>query len=45
MPSDEQKRHAVRQAYPGKRWQDRVDAMSDKQVAAVYIRLLSNNKL
>jgi len=45
MPSDEQMRDKVRKAYPGKHWREKVDAMSDEQVAAVYLRLLNSTNL
>lgn len=34
-----QKREAVRGAYSAKKWEDKVDAMPDEQVVAVYTRL------
>lgn len=45
MPSDQQKRALVSNAYPGPDWAEKVAKMSDKQVAAIYIRLLAQNKL
>lgn len=33
------KRQAVADAYPGPRWAKKVEAMSDEQVVAVYLRL------
>jgi len=43
--SVEQMRHAIYKAYPGGNWIARVDAMSDKQIAATYLRLLNAKKL
>ena len=38
-------REQVRQAYPGKKWWDRVAAMTDNQIIAVYLRLKSRGKV
>jgi len=43
--SPEQMRHAIYKAYPGGDWATKVEAMSDKQVASVYLRLLNAKKL
>lgn len=34
-----QKREAVRGAYSGKKWEDKVDGMSDEMIIAIYNRL------
>jgi hypothetical protein len=41
----EQKRQAIRQAYSSDSWKEKTDKMSDRQVEAIYIRLLSEGKL
>jgi hypothetical protein len=38
-------RKALNFAYPGADWPSKVKSMSDKQVAAVYYRLLAQKKL
>lgn len=43
--STEQMRSKIKDAYPGGYWHNRVDNMSDKQVAATYLRLLNAGKL
>jgi hypothetical protein len=43
--SSSQQRLELKKLYPGKNWSDRVDAMPDNQVAAVYIRLKNEGKL
>lgn len=43
--SPAQMRKAVEQAYPGADWPYKVAKMSDKQVAAIYQRLLDAGKL
>lgn len=40
-----QKRDALRKAYAGEKWKKKVDAMSDDQVAAVYLRLKGQGKV
>jgi hypothetical protein len=40
-----QKRIAVRGAYSGKKWHDKVDAMSDEQIIAIYNRLKNQGVL
>lgn len=45
LVSIEQMRKAITDAYPGGSWGGRVQAMSDKQVAATYNRLLNAGKL
>lgn len=37
----QEKRKALKGAYEGKKWADKVDGMTDAQVTAVYIRLKS----
>lgn len=39
------KREAVKGAYPGKKWKDKVDLMTDDQVTAIYIRLKAQGKV
>lgn len=39
------KREAVLAAFPSKKWRDKVDKMSDKQVIAVYFRLKEQQKI
>lgn len=41
----EKKREALKSAYPGKKWADKVDDMSDDQVIATYLRLKSQGKV
>lgn len=41
----EQKRKAVRQAYPSDKWKKKVDEMTDDQVTAIYIRLKGQGKV
>lgn len=41
----DQKRTAVRAAYEGKKWQVKVDKMSDDQVIAIYSRLKDQGKV
>lgn len=43
--SIEQMKAALKRCYPGPRWAAKVDLMSDKQVAATYLRLLNAKKL
>lgn len=41
---DHHKRNAIKQQYPAsKTWAEKVDAMPDSQVLAVYSRLVSKN--
>lgn len=40
-----QKREALKGAYSGKKWADKVDSMSDKQVIAMYLRLKNQGKV
>lgn len=44
MPSDQQKRDIIKQEYPWPSWEAKVDKMSDKQVHATYIRIISKKK-
>lgn len=41
----QQKREALKGAYPGKKWAEKVDNMSDSQVTAMYMRLKSQAKV
>lgn len=43
--SIEQMRHEVAKAYNGKKWVDKVEAMSESQVYAVYHSLVSEGKI
>lgn len=38
-------REQLKQAYPSKRWAEKVDKMSDSQVIAVLMRLKLQNKI
>lgn len=38
-------REKLKSAYPGKKWADKVDKMSDSQVIAVLRRLQAQNKI
>lgn len=38
-------KQAILDAYPWPTWEAKVAKMSDKQIAAVYMRLLNQNKL
>lgn len=38
-------REALKKAYQSKQWADKVNKMSNSQVAAVYLRLKQQNKL
>lgn len=39
------KREAVKAAYPGNAWQQKVQKMSDNQIVAVYFRLKAQGKV
>jgi hypothetical protein len=39
------KREALYKAYPGAAWREKVKAMSEDQVVAVYLRLRNQNKI
>lgn len=41
----EKKREALKGAYPGQKWIDKVEAMSDATVTAVYLRLKGQGKV
>lgn len=41
----EHKREALKKAYPDKKWADKVDGMTDKQVTDTYSRLKSQDKV
>lgn len=43
--SPERKRAIISWVYPGDKWLDKVNSMSDAQVHVVYMRLLNNKKL
>lgn len=43
--SVEQMRMAISKVYPGGKWSKKVSKMSDKQVIAVYSRMLYDKKL
>lgn len=45
MASVIEQRAAVKNAYPGKKWQNKVDRMPEDQIAAVYIRLKGQGKI
>jgi len=38
-------REELKKAYPNKKWAERVDKMSESQVAAVYLRLKNQGKV
>lgn len=38
-------REELKKVYPNKKWAERVDKMSESQVAAVYLRLKSQGKV
>ena len=38
-------REAIRRAYPGAKWRDKVDKMAGSQVHAVFMKLKQNGKL
>jgi len=40
-----QERELLKKAYPSKKWAEKVNKMSDSQVAAVYLRLKSQGKV
>jgi hypothetical protein len=39
MSSTNDKRNEIKQVYKSKKWAERVEAMSEEQVLAVYLRL------
>lgn len=43
--NDLQKREALKGAYPGAKWAERVKNMTTAQVTATYLRLKSQNKV
>lgn len=43
--SIEQMKAALKKSYPGPKWSVKVDKMSDKQIAATYMRLMNAKKL
>jgi len=40
-----QKREAVKKVYPGRRWARRVDAMSDANVIALFMKFQQQKKI
>lgn len=44
MLSIEQMREKIKEVYPGPKWIERVDKMSDDQVRVIYKRFLYENK-
>ena len=44
MTSDEYRKR-VKQAYPGQKWSDRVDKMSDAQLFATFQRLVNQGRI
>lgn len=45
MDDISRKREALFAVYPSKKWSDKVKAMSDSQVIAVYLRLKAQGKI
>lgn len=45
MDRDSKERIAVAQAYPGRKWQDKVKLMTEEQVVAIYKRLIHQGVL
>lgn len=43
--NNQQKRTALKNAYPGKKWSDKVDKMDDQTVVAIYLRLKGQGKV
>lgn len=43
--SAEEARYIIARQYPGKKWRDKVERMSDKQCIAIYLRMLSEGQL
>ncbi len=43
--TNSKEREAVKAAYPGPKWADKVKHMTDEQVIAVYFRLKRNGKV
>lgn len=39
------KKEAVKAAYPGPKWSEKVDKMSEGQIIAVFMRLKKQNKI
>lgn len=40
-----QERERLKEVYPSKKWTDKVNAMSDSQVHAVFVRLKNQGKM
>jgi hypothetical protein len=45
MAGEAKKRDDLKKVYPGPRWAEKVDRMSDKQVAAIHYRLVQQKKI
>lgn len=45
MGTESKERAAIHAAYPSAAWKQKVKAMSDKQVTAVYLRLKKAGKI
>jgi hypothetical protein len=45
MMSVEQMKKAVQDAYPGKKWRDKVSRMGSGQIIALYYKFLDSKKL
>lgn len=43
--TNSKEREAVKAAYPSRKWETKVDHMSDDQVTAVYLRLKLQGKV
>lgn len=43
--NSEQKRDALKRVYPGIEWQQKVAAMTNAQVSAIYLRLKAQKKV
>lgn len=39
------KRESIKAVYPGKKWAEKVDKMTEDQVVAVYLRLKQQGKI
>lgn len=45
MATESKEREALKAAYPGRQWLQKVAKMSDAQVTAVYLRLKKQGKV
>ena len=45
MPDSQKEREALLAVYPGKKWADKVKAMTNDQIVAIYLRLKSQGKV